>query len=91
MLFVAGRRTNLWAEGYALTASSENPRLAAANLANGDPATPAASAVATSPWDLLLDGRLRAITFPHFRRRLGAAPSRLGARLGQVRSPGIPR
>lgn len=75
MLLVAGRKTNLFAEGLSLVASSENPRLPASNLGNSDPALPAASAVATSPWDLTLDGRLKEFPDPHFDGAWSGAPS----------------
>ena len=80
MLLVAGRKTNLFAEGLVLVASSENPRLPASNLGNGDPALPAAAAVATSPWDLVLDGRLKDVTDPHFDSAWTVAPEGWSAR-----------
>lgn len=78
MLLVAGRKTNLFAECLALTASSENPRLPASNLANSDPTTPAAANDGTNPWDFVLDGRLKEITDPHFDGAWTIAPAGWG-------------
>lgn len=86
MLLVAGRKTNLFAEGLSMAASSENPRLPASNLGNGDPALPAASNVATSPWDLTLDGRLKDVTDPHFDSVWTVAPegwSKIGTNIAR--------
>lgn len=86
MLLVAGRRTNLFAEGYELGSASSNPRLPVSNLCNGDPSLPAAAEDATSPWDLILDGRLKDVTDPHFDSVWTVAPegwSKIGSNIAR--------
>ncbi len=74
MLFVSGRGRNLWAAGLGLSASTENPRLPVAGLADDDPTVPAAAADITSPWDIVLDARLGAFPDPHFDSAWTTAP-----------------
>lgn len=65
MRYIAGRRSNLFAESIAVTSSPEHARLGVAYLWDGDPGIPAAGGT-TTPWDVILDGRTRQIEDPHF-------------------------